>query len=207
MYVPFETTRYFTQGTNHALLLETPFYTEDEYSNVFQLLSSNVPEMFSINLREQIVQYGTTIPPQFNVSIHEVIDLACYYYSDWDCIRAVTDEFVDDQALALLRSQLSKSYSEPKALEAALQFHIEMLSEAVRDIINVVIGVLCRFNVAAVEDFGSIYRLTNIDDTGNVFFQIQSPDVVSAHIQENVKLNKLARPLYEDLVHERSNFL
>ena len=188
MYVPFET-RFFTLGVDENILKNTGFYTDEEYDAIYPLISNNMPEMFSINLREQIVQFGTTRPPQFNISVHEVIDLACHYYADGDSIRAVTDEFVNDQALAIMRLQLGKTYLDPRTVEQVLHSQIEMLGEAIKDVISVVISALSRFNVPAVEDFGSVYRLTNIDDIGNAFFQLQSPDIVSALIQENTKLN------------------
>lgn len=188
MYVPFET-RFFTLGVDDKILQSTGFYNDEEYEAIYPFISNNMPEMFSINLREQIIQFGTTRPPQFNISVQEVIDLACYYYSDTDSIRAVTDEFVDDQALAVIRLQLTKTHADPRTVERILHSQIEMLGEAIKDVISVVISTLSRFGVAAVEDFGSVYRLTNIDDIGNAFFQLQSPDIVTALIQENTKLN------------------
>lgn len=207
MYVPFENTRYHTLGSDSKLLEKTALYSDKEYELAYPFILRTKPALFSLNLRDEIAQFLTTAPPAFNATVHEVIDVACYYYSDWDSPMVVTDEFIDDQVLTSMRLQMALLPYTPQEAEDAVQFQIQMLSEALRTFISVIVGALARYGSAAVEDFGSIYRLDNIDEAGNVFFKIIPPDAVFEAVQENYQATLRATKQHKELLSGRIDLL
>lgn len=178
MYVTINDDRLHTLGVDNNLLTSVPFYEDCEYEQMYPLLSVTLPEMFSVNLRDAIGQFLSQVNPAFGVTVHEIIDLACYYYSDWDSVVAVTDEFLHVGAIGEMRKHMNAALYDTIAGEIEMQRQIDMLSDAVKQFIGIIIGVLSRNNVPAIMDYGSCYKLTHIDDFGNVYFKMSVPSAV-----------------------------
>lgn len=189
MLLPFHDNNFFTQGVDYGIMQNVPFYSFEEYESVFLSLLSSSPELISINLRDAILKLSTSYSPTFTVSTHEIIDIACQYYADYDSINAVTDEFVNDQLIASLKLHLKALYQQAtnEEIEKQIQLEIDMFSESVKEFMAVIVGALSRYNVPIVEDFGSVYRLTNIDEFGNVFFQLAAPNEIHSVLEQNKK--------------------
>jgi hypothetical protein len=197
MFVPITDDRLHTLGVDENKLHEVPFYEDCEYEQAYPILNRLLPEMFSVNLKGPIEQFLAKIPPTFGVTVHEVIDLACYYYSDWDSVVAVTDEFIHVGALQEIRKNMVLAHYDTVTAEAEIQRCIDMLSEAVRELINIVVGMLSRNNVPAIMDFGSSYKLARIDDFGNAYFSMATPSAVYDAVENQqsiVPANRCAGP-------------
>lgn len=175
--------RYFTAGTDNAILNEVQLYEPEMYEQSYPFIESTMPAKFSVNLYDEIIEFTTKAPPQFEIVIEEVIDLACYYYCDWDSVVAVTDEFLHIEALERARRSLTLANYDVKAAEEILQDMIVMLSDALKRVIGIIVGVLSRANAPAVVDYGSCYRLTGIDPYGNAYFELKNPSVVFATLE------------------------
>lgn len=178
MYVHIGDDRYFTSGTDNVILQEIELYDSDQYEREYPRISSTMPEIFCVNLQDEILRFMTTASPQFEIDIEDVIDLACYYYCDWDAVVAVTDEFVNDYVLDKVRKSLVLAQYDVKTAEDMLQDLIVMLGEALKHFIGIIIGVLSRAGVPAIMDYGSCYRMKYIDNFNNIFFQLRNPPQV-----------------------------
>lgn len=194
MYIPITDDRYFTAGTDHEVLFDTPFYTSEEYDEVYPTLVETMPGIFSVNLKEAMTKFATSSPPAFGVSLEEVIELACYYYADWDSVVAVTDELVRTETTHELRKSLTAVFLDVQAAEHELQNQLAMLTESLRDFINIVVGVLSRSNIPSIMDFGCCYRFYQIDNAGNVYFKIAVPEVVYKTVEQATDCCALQRP-------------
>lgn len=191
--IPITDDRLFTKPADTNVFTNTPFYTAEEYEYEYPVMLLGMPNIFSINLQDDIIEFMTSTPPAFTVNMHEVIDFACFYYSDWDTAHmAVMDEFIEVNALDEIRQHLVRACYDYATAEKELQRQIDMLSEALRKFITTVLSVLARANVPAIMDFGSCYRLENIDDWGNVFFKIQPPDRIFDEIENSCLLARKA---------------
>lgn len=191
MYVPIMDDRLFTKPIDTNLLTTTPFYTAEEYEQEYPRLTMRMPEMFSINLQDDVIEFITSVPPGFSATIEEVIDFACFYYSDWDTAHmAVIDEFVEVTALNDVRKNLTLACYDFFTAEKELQRQVEMLSDALKKIVNVILGVLARCNVPAIMDFGSCYRLMRVADNGDVYFKMEVPSRVYDEIENSCLLTK-----------------
>lgn len=200
MYVPIKDDRYFTLGIDSNLFQSTPLYEADEYEGMFLLTISHMPAIFSLNLRQEISQFAISVPPAFNITIHEVIDVACYYYADWDSPVIATDDFIDQQIVHSLREGLISAGIPSIMVENEVDRQIEMLSETLRNFIGMIIGVLSRCDVPAIVDFGSAYRLESIDECGNVFFKITPPEAVYQAIEDNIQATQVATQQHKELI-------
>lgn len=200
MYVPITDNRYFTCGVDSTLFESTPLYEANEYEGMYLWMISHMPAIFSLNLRQEISQFIIAVPPAFNITIHEVIDVACYYYADWDSPVIATDDFIDQQIVHSLREGLLLSGIPPLMVEREVDRQVEMLSETLRNFIGMIIGVLSRCDVPAVVDFGSVYRLDNIDVHGNAFFKITPPEVVYQVIDDNIEATRAATQQHKELI-------
>lgn len=183
MYIPVSDDRYFTSGTDNNLLQEIPLYEPEQYEEIYAKLSTIMPEMFSINLKEEIMEFTTTAPIQFEIAVDHVIDLACYYYCDWDSVVAVTDEFLHAEIKNKVMRSLTLAHYDTASADAMMQDLIVMLSEALQKFINAIIGVLSRTSAPAIMEYGCCYRLNNIDHFGNVFFILKNPTQVYSELE------------------------
>jgi hypothetical protein len=191
MFVPILDDRLFTKPADTNLFTSTPFHTAEEYEQEYPLLLMRGPELFSINLQDDLIEFITSVPPGFKADIHEVIDFACFYYSDWDTAHmAVLDEFIEANALDEIRRNMMIAHYDFFTAEKELQRQIDMLSDALRKFVNVILGMLARANVPAIMDFGSCYRLFKVDDFGNVFFRLENPTRVYDEVENSCLLTK-----------------
>ena len=180
MSVPITDNRYFTLGVAEDLAPEIPCYDSGEYESAFPSLSTVLPEMFSLNLKNELEVFITTVPPQFEVTADRAIDLACYYYSDWETMVVVIDEFIHTEVFHKAEKEiLAARISQPEAV-ARLENDMMVLSGALTTFIGVIIGMLTRARIPAIAEYGCCYRLENIDDYGNVFFRLRNPSQVFA---------------------------
>jgi hypothetical protein len=184
MIVPNGDDRYFTMGVDQGLFDFIPIYAVEEYDEHYPRILQRMPERFSITLREEIVRFVTSVPPSLHVEVADVIDLACYYYCDWESVVAVTDEFLSSRDLESLRQDLRVALSDPKRIEEQIQEQLIMLTGALQKLIGTVISVLQRFMSPAVSDFGSVYRLADIWDNGLVVFQMCNPTQIHGALED-----------------------
>lgn len=182
-FPPVMDDRYFTLGTDNNILQNVLLYEATQYEQAYPGLCFSKPEMFSINLQDEIAHFITKAPPMFEVNVDCVIELACYYYCDWDSVVAVTDEFIHADVLNKVRTNLISAQYDLAHAEELLQDHIVMLSEALQRFIGVIIGVLSRMGAPAIMDYGSCYRLENITDNGDVYFRLRNPTQVYAELE------------------------
>lgn len=178
MFIPVTDNRYFTLGVDNLLLEQVSVYTADEYELAYPLISSSMPNIFSANLRDEIELFVTSAPPAFKVPIDDLISLSCYYYNDWESVNAVTDDVIKAEAVENLRKSLLRASYDSVTADEMLQEQIAMLTEALQRFIGVIVGVLSRAGVPAIMDYGSCYRLSNLDNIGNVYFTIRTPSSV-----------------------------
>lgn len=191
MFVPILDDRLFTKVVDSKTMTSVPFHTAEEYEQEYPILCMRMPETFSINLQDDILEFITSVPPGFDATIHEVIDFACFYYSDWDTAHmAVIDEFIEVTVLDDLRKRLMLHNYDFFTAEKELQRQVDILSEALKKIINVVLSVLARAGVHSIMDFGSCYRSVNITDNGDVFFKLETPSRVYDEIENSCLLSK-----------------
>lgn len=183
--VPFGDNRYFTAGADNALMQNTELYEVDNYDLMFGMIAQSYPNTICINLREEMDQFLASAPPVFDIKIEEIIELACFYYCDWDSVVAVTDEFLQAQTIEDLRQELAKHIADENALQERVNDTIAVLSQALQRFIGVVIGVLTRANAPAIVDYGCCYRLESIWDNGTVFFQLCNPARVRANLEDD----------------------
>lgn len=197
MFVPIQDERLFIQAPDTKLFTSTPFYTADEYEAQYPIIIMQKPEIFSINLQQEIMEFVTSCPPGFKAQVHEIIDFGCFYYSDWDSAHmAVLDEFIEVGAADDVRQNLTIGLYDALEAEKELQRQLEMLSEALKKFLTVILGVLARCDTPAILDFGSCYRLMRIDDFGNVYFKMEIPSRVFDEIENSERVNrKLLEPL------------
>lgn len=197
MFVPIQDERLFVQTPDTKLFTSTPFYTADEYDLEYPLIVTRKPEMFSINLKNEIMEFMTSCPPGFKAQVQEIIDFGCYYYSDWDSAHmAVLDEFIEVGAADDVRKELTLGLYDAFEAEKELQRQLEMLSEALKKFLTVILGVLAHCDTPAIENFGSCYRLHHIDDLGNAYFKMEIPSRVYDEIENSERINrKLLEPL------------
>ena len=180
MSVPITDNRYFTLGVDDALAQEVPCYDSEEYESAFPSLATVLPEMFSLNLKSELEVFLTSSPPQFEVTADRAIDLACYYYSDWETMGVVIDEFIHTEVFQKAeKDMLAVRHLHPEAA-AHLDEAMIILSGALTTFIGVIIGMLTRARVPAITEYGCCYRLENIDDFGNVYFRLRNPSQVFA---------------------------
>lgn len=180
---PVQDDRYFTAGTDNVILQNIPLYDAEQYEQIYPFLFAVKPEIFSINLRQELGQFIASAPPMFGVNADCVIELACYYYCDWDSVVAVTDEFIQADVINKVRDSLIAAHYDVAYAENMLQEYISVLSQALTQFIGVVIGVLSRMGAPAIMDYGCCYRLEQIDDNGNVYFRLRNPTVVYAELE------------------------
>jgi hypothetical protein len=199
VYVPIKDDRYFTLGVDSNLFESTSLYEANEYEGMYRLTISHMPAIFSINLRHEISQFVISVPPAFDITMHEVIDVACYYYADWDSPVIATDDFIDQQVVHSLREGLLVAGIPPLMVEREVDRQVEMLSETLKNFIGMIIGILTRCDVPAIVDFGSAYRLERIDECGNVFFKITPPEVVYQAIEDNIHATRAATQQHKEL--------
>lgn len=185
MNVPIGDDRFFLMGVDRDILHRTDHYLADEYERAFPLIETTYPRAFSINLRDDIVAFLTSAPPAFKVTVDEVIDLACFYYSDWDSIVAVADEFIQAQTIEDIRQSLRLAGLCTMAVEQQTQTLVIMLSDALKRFLGVIIGMLSRTNAPMIADYGCCYRVGAMFDDGTVLFQLSNPSVVYAYIEDN----------------------
>jgi hypothetical protein len=178
MPFPITDDRLHTLGVNLDILHEVPFYEDCEYEQVYPVLSATLPEIFSVNLFKELSQFVSQVLPIWGVTAYEIIDLACFYYSDWDSILLATEDFISAGAMYEVRQNMIAAHYDLVVAEAEIQRQLDMLKEASRELIDIVVGALSRNNVPAIVNFGSSYKLHNIDDFGNVYFKMVTPQAV-----------------------------
>lgn len=178
MIIPNGDDRYFTMGVDQGLFDFIPIYTCDEYELHHPRLVERMPFQFCITLREEIIRFVTSVPPMLPVEVPDVIDLACFYYCDWESVVAVTDEFVSSRDLEGLREGLRLARADPRRIDEQIQEQLIMLTAALQKLIGAIIGVLQRALCPAVMDYGCVYRLADLRDDGLVVFQLANPTQV-----------------------------
>ncbi|BAW19132.1 hypothetical protein [Ralstonia phage RP31] len=183
MNVPIGDDRYFMQGVDNLLLSEIPVYSDDEYELRWPLIQLSYPQLFSINMLGEMDTFLTSMPQQFEVEIEEAIDLACFYYCDWDSVVAITDEFLNEAIIEEARVGLIRNLGCAVTAETALQDSMAMLTTALQTFLNSIIGVLSRTGAPAIQDYGCIYRLDHIDDFGNVYFRMMNPSQIFYYLE------------------------
>jgi hypothetical protein len=186
MMIPIRDKRYFMGGVNSLILQATRVLTAEEYERIFPQIESSYPTLMSINMRDAMETFITNAPPSFNVTVDDVFDCSCFFYSDWDSIVAVTDEFIQAQGVEDVRRWLLQVDPDPEVAEARLQDLILMLDAALKNLISTIIGVLSRANAPAIIDYGCCYRLNSIRNDGTVVFQLSNPSVVYQDIEDDV---------------------
>lgn len=178
--------RYFMRGIDHSLLEEVSTYTEYEYEFRYPLIQMSMPQLFSINMLDELNKFMTSVPPHFDVEVEEVIDQACYYYCDWDSVVAVTDEFLNTAIIEEVRVALVQNYESTVRADNVLQDSIAILSSALQTLIAAVIGVLARIGAPAITDYGCCYRLHRIDNSGNVYFNLMNPSQIFQYLENDI---------------------
>lgn len=186
MSVPITDNRYFTLGVDEELSTKIEAYDPEVYEREYPRISTQLPEMFSINLKGEMEVFITSSPPQFEVTVNRAIDLACYYYSDWDTMVVVMDEFIHTEVFHKAeKDTLAARHASPEAA-ARLEEAMIALSEALTAFVGVIIGMLTRARIPAITEYGCCYRLENIDDYGNVFFRLRNPSQVYADLNGGI---------------------
>lgn len=189
MYVAIEDDRYHLQGVDHLKMSNAKVYTDEEYALYYGMLRTSYPDMFSINLFKQMNELLSTVDLAFDIQLEEVIDFACYYYCDWESVVAITDEFISAQCIQDLHSSLLKGLEDPVKASVALAEFVGILNSALQKFITDIISVLSRTSAPAIIDYGCCYRLDGIDDHGNVFFKLQTPDQVYEYLDSEACQN------------------
>ena len=191
MFVPNQDNRLFMQELDMNLFTIIPYYTPDEYEQQYPLLLMKKPEIFSINLKDELMEFATSCPPGFTISVHEVIDFGCFYYADWDTAHmAIVDEFIEVGVTDTIRQHLINACYDVSSADEEFQRQLEILSEALRKLLTVILGILARCDAPSIMDFGSCYRLFRIDDFGNVFFKMEVPSQVFDAVENSELVSK-----------------
>lgn len=177
-YIPINDDRFFIGGLDSLIMQSIPTYEEEEYRVLYPEIQRRLFNTFSINMQEAIVEFITTVSPLLHVDIKDVIDLACFYYNDMDSVVSIVDEFVDEKTTNDILNELILAHYDVQAANQLLEAQIAMLTDALRPFIDLITGVLSRAGVPAIFNYGSCYRLFNIDDSYNVYFTIRNPDSV-----------------------------
>lgn len=175
--------RYFLMGVDPLTLEDVAVYTEDEYEFRWPLIRMSYPEMFSINLFDAMNEFLTSSPQQFDIEIEEAIDLACFYYCDWDSVKAITDDFLNAAVIEEARVSLIRTYGSSDRADSVLQDSIAVMTSALQAFISTVISVLGRVGAPAIVDYGSCYRLDRISDSGDVYFKMRNPCQVFYYLE------------------------
>lgn len=183
MFLQITDNRYFTLGVDDILSQNLDAYDVEQYEREYPRISSTMPELFSINLKEEIENFITKAPPQFKITIEQVIELACYYYSDWETMVAVIDEFIQIEVLFEAKKNLILTSLDIDRDTLILEELMGMLSEALTNFIGIIIGMLTRAGIPAIAEYGCCCRLENIDDYGNVYFRLCNPSQVYAELE------------------------
>lgn len=182
MSIPITDNRYFTLGVDDELARSLDIFDPQEYEREYIRMSIEMPELFSLNLKEEIEILITTSPPRFRVDPDRAIELACYYYSDWNTMVTVIDEFIQTELYMRAEKELILSQDcTPEVIEK-LDEEAILVSGALTRFIGVIIGLLTRAGAPAITEYGCCYRLENIDDFGNVFFRLRNPSQVYADL-------------------------
>lgn len=186
MFIPITDNRYFTLGVDEELSLKVDAYDPEQYEREYPRISSTMPELFSLNLIGELETFITSAPPQFEVTAERAIELACYYYSDWDTMVVVIDEFIHTEVFFKAeKDTVAARHISPEAA-ARLEEAMVTLSVALTNFIGVIIGMLTRARIPAITEYGCCYRLEDIDDNGNVFFRLQNPSQVYADLNGGI---------------------
>lgn len=154
---------YFRSGINNLILSEMPVYSPGEVFKNSRLLS-NVPQLLTINLSRELSNLHTCLHPELNMDIEDIINMACYYYCDWDSVVAVMDEIISPEQNKKLQDMLV--YSSQEAYDNVMA----VMTGGVTQFVAVIIGFLSKANSPAIMNYGSIYRLHSISTSGLVAF-------------------------------------
>ncbi len=182
IFTPINDDRFFMGGLDNSILQDIPTYEVDEYRLMYPIIQLRLAHKFSINMQEEITEFITSVSPLLQVDVPAVIDLICFYYNDIDPVISVADEFVDNQKVEEIFNTLVQLHYDTETAQQLLEAQIAVLTDAMRPFIEVITGVLSRVGVPAIYNYGSCYRLSNIDSVYNVFFTIRHPDNVDEEL-------------------------
>lgn len=183
MAFPITDNRYFTLGVDNELSKIIDVYDPETYEREYPRISTQFPDMFSLNLKSEMEVLVTSSPQQFEVTAERAIELACYYYSDWDTMIVVIDEFIHTEIFHKAEKDTIALRHIDAEAAARLEEAMIMLSEALTTFIGVIIGLLTRARIPAISEYGCCYRLENIDDYGNVYFRLCNPSQVYIELE------------------------
>ena len=195
MNLPINEHSYFMLGLDDRITEAVPYYTSAEYEIAHSSILLKMPLLFSINLKKEIVTFITKAPPHFVSNINQVIEIACYYYNDWESVVAVTDEFIQTEVLDKVRNSLVVSYDGNTSIaQERLDDIIAQLATALVEFITTIIDVLSRAGVPGIEDYGSAYRLDCVHDSGDIYFRLHTPEQVRAELEGRLfQINTVAK--------------
>lgn len=177
-FVPINDDRFFLSPLDTRLLMDVPFYTEEEYTKSFNGVCLRYPHIFSINLHNEIVEFVTSVSPLLSISVATIIDAACFYYRDLDAGFNVVDDLVSKEKMDAILHTLMLEHYDLETANILLDAQLALLLESSRKMINVVEGIMSRMNVPAILTFGSIYRLDKVDNNNTVYFIRRTPEQV-----------------------------
>jgi hypothetical protein len=183
-FFPINNTSYFTLGLDDSITQKVPCYTLEEYTATYPNILLTMPVLFSLNLKNEIETFVTKAPPHFVTDIKQVIDMACYYYNDWESVVAVTDDYIQTDVLEKVRYAIAADCLGDAVLaQKRLDDIIADLATALVEFITSIIGVLSRARSPGVMDCGSAFRLDNVHESGDVYFQLRSPTQLQAEME------------------------
>lgn len=173
--MPVTDDRYFTTGTDTLWIQDVPVFIASEYEQRWPWLTMNYPDLFSINLSEAISTFITSISPHHSVSIPEVFEFACHCGMEWDGVMAPTGEFAYSPVIEEAINTLFQCSDHKQINQQRLAESMEIAVPALLEFLNTLVGVFVRIGAPVIENYGFCYRLSHIDEHGNVYFKLTTP--------------------------------